>query len=127
MTVSSDVLAAMGQTNNVFSSEVIGQRRFEALEKIYTADAHVLPPGAVMVSGRDRIQSFWEQAVGGLGIEKAQLETVQAEMCGDQVVEIGRAILGLTGGRSVAIKYVVHWKQEGGRWKWAVDIWNANE
>jgi len=23
-------------------------------------------------------------------------------------------------------KYVVYWRQEDGRWKWHVDIWNAN-
>ena len=23
-------------------------------------------------------------------------------------------------------KYVVYWRQEDGRWKWHVDIWNSN-
>jgi ketosteroid isomerase-like protein len=24
------------------------------------------------------------------------------------------------------VKYVVYWRQEDGRWKWHVDIWNMN-
>jgi len=24
------------------------------------------------------------------------------------------------------VKYVVYWRQEDGRWKWHVDIWNPN-
>ena len=44
------------------------------------------------------------------------------------IVEIGSAALTRsrrTGG--VAVKYVVHWKQEDGTWKWHVDIWNPNQ
>jgi ketosteroid isomerase-like protein len=47
-------------------------------------------------------------------------------MAGDTVVEIGRAEIVTNGGATVAVKYVVHWKQEDGRWKWNTDIWNLN-
>ena len=42
------------------------------------------------------------------------------------MVEIGRAVLTLAGGGSVPLKYVVHWKEDGGAWKWHTDIWNTN-
>jgi hypothetical protein len=42
------------------------------------------------------------------------------------VVEIGRAELVLANGQAVPVKYVVHWKNEGGAWKWHTDIWNMN-
>jgi ketosteroid isomerase-like protein len=49
---------------------------------------------------------------------------------GDGLVEIGRATLtAAPQGQSamqMEVKYVVFWRQEDGRWKWHVDIWNPN-
>ena len=45
---------------------------------------------------------------------------------GDGIVEIGRATLTLEGEPQMEVKYVVYWRQEDGRWKWHVDIWNQN-
>jgi ketosteroid isomerase-like protein len=120
------VAAEMRATNERFCAEVIGRRDVGALREVYTADARVLPPGADLVEGRQAIQQFWQKAIEGMGIKSATLETVAAEMCGESVVEIGRAVLSLESGGTVNGKYVVHWKQEDGRWKWATDIWNTH-
>jgi len=127
MPISQDVKDAMRETNDLFHTQVIQQRNIAALDQVYTSDARVLPPGAGMVNGLAQIKSFWQEALTGLGLQGAVLETVHAEPCGDQVIEIGKANLSLEGGRSLAIKYVVYWKQEQGRWKWAIDIWNPNQ
>lgn len=127
MPLSEDILAAMRDTNDVFDLQVVQQGNVAALDEVYTLDARVLPPGAPMVMGREQIKGFWQRAIPAFGLKSAKLETVQAEACGNDVLEIGRATLGLAGGKTLAIKYVVCWRQEQGRWKWAVDIWNANE
>jgi hypothetical protein len=62
-----------------------------------------------------------------LGVKDAKLSTVDAAAAGDTVVEVGRADLTLEGGQTLAVKYVVHWKQEDGIWKWHTDIWNLNQ
>lgn len=126
MNVSDQVLAAMRQTNEVFSTEVVSKQDVGALDRVYTAHARILPPGAEMVEGRDRIKVFWQQAIAGLGLKSAKLATVDTEALGDRVFEIGRADLTVAGGQTVAVKYVVQWKQEDGNWKWHVDIWNLN-
>jgi hypothetical protein len=69
----------------------------------------------------------WNQTIEAMGLTNVELTTVQAESAGDGVVEIGRADLALAGGQMVTVKYVVHWKQEDGIWKWNVDIWNPNQ
>jgi ketosteroid isomerase-like protein len=120
-----EILEAMKATNALFNEEVIAKGNVGALERIYTADARVLPPGAEMVSGRLAIQQFWAGAIQGLGLRRAVLETIDAMPTGDGVVEIGRADLETASGR-LSVKYVVFWRQEGGRWKWHVDIWNPN-
>lgn len=121
------VLAGMRRTNELFATEVVGKKNFAALDRVYTAQARALPPGAAMVEGREAIKEFWKQAIAGMGITAARLAVVEAQKAGDGIVEIGRAELTVGGGQTVAVKYVVHWQQEDGAWKWNIDIWNANQ
>jgi uncharacterized protein (TIGR02246 family) len=97
-----------------------------AAQQAYTRDARVLPPGAEMVQGRDRITEFWAAAAQQMGIQRVELSTVEVQPLGDGAYEIGRATLALAGGQQATAKYVVLWKQEDGRWRWHVDIWNMN-
>jgi ketosteroid isomerase-like protein len=117
----------MQQTNALFGSAVVKNREIDALDNIYTADARILPPGADLIQGRPQIKNFWKQAIVGLGVKDAKLSTVDAEAAGNTVVEVGRADLTLEGGQTLAVKYVVHWKEEDGIWKWHTDIWNLNQ
>jgi ketosteroid isomerase-like protein len=126
-TVSDAILAAMRETNVIFDKQVIQPANCDALDRVYTAQARILPPGAPMIVGREAIKGFWKQAIAGLGLKSVKLSTVEAEMAGDSVVEIGSADLKVGDGSIVTIKYVVQWKQEDGAWKWNVDIWNPNQ
>jgi ketosteroid isomerase-like protein len=119
-------LTGMRKTNELFCANAIRLRDMDALDDIYTVDAHILPPGAQMIHGLAAIKKFWLQAVTGLDVKDAALNTVSAEAAGEGVVEIGGAVLTLAGGQTVALKYVVHWKFEN-TWKWHTDIWNMNQ
>lgn len=114
----------MRSTNEIFTSEVVGGD-WNALDRVYTADARILPPGAEMISGRPAIKAFWRDAVPAMGVKSATLASVETYLAGDGIVEIGRAELTLDASTMTA-KYVVFWKREEGRWKWHVDIWNPN-
>ncbi len=127
MKLSDPILEGMRETNELFCSKVVRMRDMTALDHVYTADAHILPPGADMVQGISGIKSFWLSAITGLDVKDASLTTVSAEAAGDGVVEIGRAELTLAGGQKVPVKYVVHWKRDGEAWKWHTDIWNLNQ
>jgi ketosteroid isomerase-like protein len=127
MGVPESVRTAMEQTNARFRSSVVKNREIEALNDIYTIDARILPPGAPLIEGRGPIQDFWQQAIAGLGMTDAKLSTIDAHAAGDSVIEIGEAELTLGEGQIVKAKYVVHWKQESGKWKWHTDIWNMNQ
>jgi ketosteroid isomerase-like protein len=121
---------AMAGTNNLFNSEVLGKRNFEALDNIYTADARILPPGAPMISGREAIKGFWIDLIDSINAKSVALASVDVVPAGDGAIEIGRATLTLEPkGQAVTdmdFKYVVYWRQEDGKWKWHVDIWNQN-
>ncbi len=125
-----EVKLAMARTNNLFNTEVFGKRNFAALDQIYTSDARILPPGAPMVSGREAIKKFWSDLIQSVNAKSAVLASVDVILTGDGLVEIGRATLTVEPqGQSTTqmeVKYVVYWRQEDGRWKWHVDIWNQN-
>ena len=127
MKISEAVRAQFQATNELFNTEVVQKGNLDALDRVYAAGARILPPGAPMIEGLDHIKAFWQKAISSLGLKNAKLTTVEAEATGDSAVEIGRADLTVDGGQTVAMKYVVHWKQEDGAWKWNVDIWNGNE
>jgi ketosteroid isomerase-like protein len=124
--------AAMQQeiqkTNRTFEQEVVAKRNIEALDRVYTADARILPPGAEMVSGRANIKNFWRSVIEGFNVASAKLETVDFQAVGDAGFEIGRGSLHFAapGSQPMIVKYVVIWKREDGAWKWHVDIWNPN-
>ena len=121
-------LASMRETNDFFSSTVVLARDMEALDRVYTPDATVMPPGSDLVKGLPAIKTFWHSTITGLDIKEAALTTVSVEEAGDtDAVEIGEVKLTLASGVLVLAKYVVHWRQHDGTWKWNVDIWNMNE
>ncbi len=114
-------------TNRVFEEEVVGRRDFAALERVYTRNARLLPPGAPMVAGRAAVAGFWRGALDALGVESLRLHTLTLDVLGDSAQEVGRAELAVKGGGApVALKYVVLWKREDGGWRLDVDIWNAD-
>jgi ketosteroid isomerase-like protein len=124
------IRAAMAATNDRFNNEVFGKRNFDALDDIYTADERILPPGAPMISGRPAIKEFWSNLIQSANAKSAVLASVDVTVTGDSAVEIGRATLTLqpegAAAAEVEVKYVVYWREEGGLWKWHIDIWNQN-
>ena len=121
---------SMARTNELFNTEVVGHRNFAALDDVYTSDARILPPGAPMISGRERIKKFWSDLVQSVNVTSAVLASIDVVPAGDGLVEIGRATLTIEpegqSATQLEVKYVVFWRQENGRWKWHVDIWNQN-
>jgi len=111
--------------NNLFVSELIVNRNFSAIDRIYTADATLLPPGAPMIAGRENIRSFWQTAIEAMNPTGGALDTLSLEVHGDAAVEIGRARIE-SAGPTLDAKYVVVWKREDGSWKLHIDTWNSN-
>ena len=126
MPVTDAVKTEMRKVNELFGETVIKGREFAALDRVYTTEARILPPGADLIEGRKNIVDFWQAAVTGMNVQGAKLVSIDAHVAGDSIIEIGRAQLFLPGNQSAEVKYVVEWKQEDGAWKWHTDIWNMN-
>ena len=84
-----------------------------------------------MVSGREAIKKFWSDLIQCANARSAVLASVHVISVGNGVVEIGRATLTVEppaqSATQIEVKYVVYWRQEDGRWKWHVVIWNQND
>jgi ketosteroid isomerase-like protein len=118
---------ALDRTNRIFEQEVAANRNIDALDRVYTADARIVPPEQDIVSGREGIKSYWRSLFEQAGIRSIRLETVDVQIAGDVAIEIGRGKLEVTKPAPATLdgKYVVVWKQEAGEWKWHIDIWNT--
>ena len=93
---------------------------------LYSVQGQVLQPNGNIVSGRSRIQTFWQGAIDS-GLKQIKLETVEVAGMGGTVAEVGRySILGGNGQVLDSGKYVVIWKREKGKWRLYRDIWNSN-
>ena len=111
---------------NLQFMEAFNQGDASALAMNYTLNAKLFPSNSDVIEGREAIEGFWK-AVMGMGITKAELETVYAEGYGNSALEEGRYKLFVEGGQMVDQgKYVVGWKKEDGQWKLDRDIWNTN-
>jgi ketosteroid isomerase-like protein len=118
-------LAAMREVNRTFDEEVCGKKNFDALSRVYTQDASILPPGADVITGLENIRQFWKSACEGLRITHCRLQPFEVEVLGEVGYEVARGEVGTESG-PVPIKYIVVWKKDGGQWKWHRDIWNMN-
>ena len=126
MPISDSIQAEMQKVNALFGEAVVKGRNFAALDQIYTVDARILPPGADLIEGREKIMAFWQATVADMNVQDVKLVSVNAHLAGDSIIEVGRAQLFLPESQSAEVKYVVEWRQEGGAWKWHTDIWNMN-
>ena len=93
---------------------------------LFTADAVLLPPNSDFVRGNQAIQAFY-QAGAAMGIESTTIETISVEAHGETAIELGKYTLHARGGITLDHgKYIVIWKNDGGRWKLHHDIWNSS-
>jgi uncharacterized protein (TIGR02246 family) len=92
----------------------------------YTADGKLLPPGHDLVSGSKDIQAFFG-ALAAAGIAKIPLTTTEVFDGGGVATEVGTyQVLGKDGKVLDTGKYIVLWKNDGGKWKLHRDMWNSN-
>jgi ketosteroid isomerase-like protein len=106
---------ALPTVYEAFSDSIVRQDSSE-LATFYTADSKVVPPGGDIVSGIDAIPGYFD-AFFELGVKRCSFEILDIDQHGDIAIEIGRVTLFAEGDvEAGALKYLVVWKCENGKW-----------
>ena len=97
----------------------------ETLVAMYTGDARIMPPNAVLGQGHSAVrESFQGMMDAGL---KGDLETVEAFVAGDLGYRLGTYALIASDGSTIDRgKYIETWSKADGSWKISNDIWNSD-
>ena len=117
--------AGITATNKAFM-EAFGRGDSGGVANLYTKAGSILPPNSNVIEGSAAIRGFWQGAMD-MGIKVAKLETVDLEVYQGSAWEMGNYTL--TGAKGEVMdrgKYIVVWKDEGGKWKMHRDIWNSS-
>jgi len=121
----SDVRMQIEAVNSEFMA-AFKRRDASAIARLYTDRGQLFAANTDIISGADGMREFWQGAFGR-GLTGATLETLELDVSGDTAIEVGR--YRLQAGEALADqgKYIVVWKNEGGRWKLHRDIWNTSQ
>jgi uncharacterized protein (TIGR02246 family) len=125
-----DDVSEVIRANNLKFSDALLRGDARSAARLYTDDAHLLPPNEPQRRGKEAIAEFW-RGMMRLRLKEARLETVDVEAEGDLACEVGRfafvtADTAAGPGQPLNGKYVVVWKRVGKAWKIHADVWNAD-
>ncbi len=118
-----DLAAAIGAANDRFM-EAFAAGDAQAVARLYTEDAKLLPPGSDAVEGRAAIAEFWRAVIMG-GVARVSLNLDEVHGSGDWAYELSRwAMYDADGGAVGEGKYIVIWRRTAEGWRLHRDIWN---
>ncbi len=138
------LLAGLGATSPVLADDVRAQieemnvkwvaafkeRDFAWLEALYTSDGLLLPSNSPPIEGPQAIVEVWKSwgELPNVEIEFGA-DRVEASSSGDMAYDFGWYTFAFDtddGRVEDKGKYVIVWKNVGGAWKVAADIFNSN-
>lgn len=119
------VKAQIAASNTIFG-ESFGKADSAAFAGLYTTDGCISPQGMLKICGSAGIIAFFAEGIKA-GFKKIALTTEEVMGGKEGVVETGTYDVQGEGGISFEKgKYIVYWKEEGGKWKMHRDLWNSD-
>ncbi len=120
-----DARAGIEAANKTFM-QAFARKDAAGVANCYTADAQILPPGAVMIEGAESIQQYWQGGIES-GATGFTLTTTEVGSLDDEAYEVGTYVMTGDGGKEIDKgKYIVIWKHVDGQWKLHRDIFNSD-
>lgn len=114
------------QNINLFS-EYYTSGNYDALANAYCKEGVILPPGADIIKGREKIKQRWKLP-DGISVLYHKITPVEISVNGNWAYDIGyyEGTNIKRNGEEVNFKgkYVIVWKKEEGDWKIYADAWN---
>lgn len=106
--------------------EAMKKQDAEGVAALYAEDALLLAPNAPAIQGREGARNFFASAMNA-GIKEVKLYTEEVDGDGQFAIERGTYEM-YADGNTVADKgkYIVHWKNINGEWKFYRDMFNSD-
>jgi uncharacterized protein (TIGR02246 family) len=130
------VLTACGRRGEqalIFSAEATQQWETaraaadaEAISRLYTEDAQLMPPNAPVVEGRSAIRSYYRN-VFEAAAAPARYDEREVIVFGDITYRQGIYELALPDGRTEYGKFMQLWKNVDGNWRLHRAMWSSSE
>lgn len=119
----------LSQMNRDFA-KALNNKDAVAAANLYTEDATELPPNEAPITGRDKIQQYWQAAIDA-GTFNVSVATTATGSNGDLGYEVGRYELSIKDSTGKITtehgKYIELLKREkDGKWKSTHGIWNVD-
>ena len=119
----------LSQMNRDFA-KAINNKDAVAAANLYTEDAMELPPNEAPISGREKIQKYWQSAIDA-GTFNVSVATTATGSNGDLGYEVGRYELSIKDSTGKVTtehgKYLELLKRDkDGKWKSTHGIWNVD-
>jgi uncharacterized protein (TIGR02246 family) len=109
---------------------LIRQKDAAAIAALYTEDGALMPPNMPLAQGRAAIEQGWRNMMATPGFDLTFApEQIVVAAAGDMALDRGTyrfTATGPTGPATETGKYVVVWRNVGGEWKAAADIFNSD-
>tara|TARA_R110002050_G_scaffold68095_5_gene147698 strand:- start:5844 stop:6320 length:477 start_codon:yes stop_codon:yes gene_type:complete len=120
----------LGQMNRDFAKALVAKDA-TAAANLYAENASLLPPNEPMVTGRENIKNYWQEAIDA-GLVAASVKTIDASSDGDLGYEVGTFELKFQAEDGSIItdigKYTEILKRNAqGEWISIYGMWSANE
>ncbi len=103
-------------------ADAINAKDAAAVERHYTDDAAIMPPGAGRMDGKEAIKGYWQAGIDA-GLSDVSITATTVDISGDSSVTVG-TLSGIMGEAKLLGKYIVIGKKTDGGWKIHYDIWN---
>ena len=112
-------------------AEALTAKDAVAAANLYDENASILPPNEPIVSGRSKIQAYWQGAIDA-GIIDAKVKTIDAKSNGDLAYEIGMFTMRFLGPENDTIVEVGKYteileRNEEDKWISTYGMWSSNE
>ena len=123
-----DVEKAIRANDDLIEAAVKAGNAAEATA-MYADDAVAMPPNMPALKGREGLKEFWKSAFA-MGKTEIDLMIDDVKVSGDLAIERGRWMFTLTPSGAAPVKdngkYLVVWRNRGGKWQIVDDIWNSD-
>jgi len=110
--------------SNTAFAKALANKDSAGVAALYTSDAVLMPANMPVFTGTAAITSFMGEGIRG-GMNSINLQTTEVFGTGDIVTEVGTYTLSFGPDQDKG-KYIVIWKNEGGKWKMFRDIFNSD-